>query len=51
MIHAIYALSLGLLTFALAGEAHTVLLRVLGTIVAVWFTLLGAFSGWAAARK
>lgn len=51
MGHAIYAFVLGIVVFALAGEADTPALRVVGTLVAIWLTFVGAASGWAAARK
>jgi len=51
MVHAVYAFVLGIVVFALAGEADTVALRVVGTLVAIWFVFLGAVTGWAAARK
>lgn len=51
MVKTIYLLAIAIVVFALAGEADTVLLRVLGTILAVWFALLGAMTGWLAARE
>ena len=50
MFVALYGYSLGLLMFALAGEATTPWLRWLGTIAGAWFIVAGSFLGWRAAR-
>ena len=51
MLAALYGYALGLLMFALAGEATTVWLRWLGSGAAVWFIVIGSLMGWQAARK
>jgi hypothetical protein len=51
MLAALYGYSMGLLMFALAGEATTEWLRWLGVIAAVWFILIGSVLGWQAARR
>ena len=51
MIAAIISLSIAMLLFALAGEARSELLRVWGTVAAIWMTIVAALNGWIAARK
>jgi hypothetical protein len=43
---AAYAFAYSLLTFALAAEADTVWLKVMGFIAGTWLAIAGAITGW-----
>lgn len=51
MLAALFALSYGMLLFALSAEADTPFLEVLGVIAAVYMTVAGAYVGWRASRS
>ena len=51
MINAFLTLAYAVLIFALAGEAQTPWLRVVGVVAAVFMTLIGCAAGWMAARE
>lgn len=51
MYSVLFAWLIGILLFALAGEADTAFLQVVGTVAAGWFVLIGAISGWQWAQR
>lgn len=51
MVAAIIAFVFALLVFALAAEAQSEWLRILGFILATLFTITGAVSGWQHFKK
>ena len=48
---AVYSFVYGILIFALAGEADSGWLRVVGIVAASWMILAGAVQGWLVARS
>lgn len=51
MLATFFAFAYALIIFALAGEADTPWLRVLGFVAGIYLTIAGALSGWLAARE
>ncbi len=50
MITAILNFLFAIFTLALLSEVHSTPLVVIGWMMAVWFAVLGALSGWMTAR-
>lgn len=46
MIGALYAFAFSLLTFALAAEADTQWLKIVGFVAGTWLAVAGALTGW-----
>lgn len=51
MINVVVTIGYAILIFALAGEAESGWLRVLGFAAAAFLTVIGALAGWAKARE